>query len=209
MAEVDPYRRIASIYDRLIEPLEAGVRRVALDVLPPQPKWRVLDVGCGTGTGLAGYLAAGCAVAGVDVSPAMLAQARTRLGDEAELHLTEGDVLPFEAGRFDLVAASMVLHEVAAGDRPDLMTEMARCTRPGGRMLITDFRIGSLRGWRGPALRIVNAGIERFSGHYAGYRSFRAAGGMPVLAEAAGLTIDREKIVAGGNIGIYVLTPLD
>ncbi len=38
MAEVDPYRRIAPIYDRLIEPLEAGVRRVALGVLPPQPE---------------------------------------------------------------------------------------------------------------------------------------------------------------------------
>jgi ubiquinone/menaquinone biosynthesis C-methylase UbiE len=207
MAEVDPYRRIAAIYDRLVEPLEAGVRRVALDVVPPQSEWRVLDVGCGTGTGLALYLAAGCTVTGVDVSPAMLAQAQARLGDGVELHLTKGEVLPFEAGRFDLVTASMVVHEIADEDRPTFLAELARCTRPGGRILITDFRIGSLRGWRGPILRIVNTVIERFSGHYAGYRSFRATGGIPALAEPAGVTIGREKIVAGGNIGIYVLDP--
>lgn len=207
MAESDPYRRIAPIYDRLIEPMEAGVRRVALKVAPPRPEWRVLDVGCGTGTGLALYLAAGCTVAGVDVSPAMLTQAQARLGDGVELRLTKGEVLPFETGRFDLVTASMVLHEIADADRPSFLAEMARCTRPGGRILITDFRIGSLRGWRGPVLRIVNAVIECFSGHYAGYRSFRATGGIPALAETAGVTIDREKIVAGGNIGIYVLNP--
>jgi len=207
MAKLDPYRRIAASYDRLIEPMHAGVRRVALDVVPPQPEWRVLDVGCGTGTGLAGYHTAGCTVAGVDVSPAMLAQAKARLGDGVELHLTKGEVLPFEAGRFDLVTASMVLHEVADKDRLTFLTEVARCTKPGGRILITDFRIGSLRGWRGPTLRIVNTVIERFSGHYAGYRSFRSGGGVPALAEAAGLSIDREKIVAGGNIGIYVLAP--
>jgi ubiquinone/menaquinone biosynthesis C-methylase UbiE len=137
----------------------------------------------------------------------MLTQAQARLGDGVELHLTKGDVLPFESGRFDLVTASMVLHEVADEDRPAFLAEVARCTKPGGRMLITDFRIGSLRGWRGPVLRVVNTVIERFSGHYAEYRSFRAAGGIPVLAEASGVTINREKIVAGGNIAIYVLNP--
>ncbi len=164
-------------------------------------------MGCGTGTGLAGYQAAGCTVAGVDVSPAMLAEAGARLGEGAELHLTKGEVLPFAAGHFDLVTASMVLHEVAVGDRSSLLTEMARCTKPGGRILITDFRIGSLRGWRGPILRVVNAVIERFSGHYAGYRSFRSGGGIPALAERAGFTVEREKITAGGNIGIYVVNP--
>ncbi len=47
--------------------------------------------------------------------------------------------------------------------------------------------------------------IERFSGHYSGYRSFKAVGGVPGLAEKAGLSVDREKIVAGGNVAIYVV----
>lgn len=58
MSANDPYRRIAGVYDRLIEPMQSGVRRVALDVVPPQSGWQVLDVGCGTGSGLVPYVAA-------------------------------------------------------------------------------------------------------------------------------------------------------
>lgn len=90
MSARDPYRRLAPLYDRLIEPMQAGVRRIALDLIPPQPDWQVLDVGCGTGTGMAPYIEAGCAVIGVDVSAAMLEKAAARLGDRAKLHLTDG-----------------------------------------------------------------------------------------------------------------------
>ena len=143
----DPYRWIAAVYDRLIEPMQAGVRRVALRVVPPQPEWHVLDVGCGTGTGTASYVEAGCTVVGVDTSAAMLERATSRLGDRAELHLISGDILPLESDRFDLATTSMVLHGVPAADRTALVTEMARVAKPDGRLLFIDFRFGSLRGW--------------------------------------------------------------
>jgi ubiquinone/menaquinone biosynthesis C-methylase UbiE len=205
MTDPDPYRRIAPIYDRIIEPMQGGVRGVALDVVPPQPGWEVLDVGCGTGTGLARYLEAGCGAVGVDVSAAMIEQATARLGDRAELHLTGGTELPFEDGRFDLVTTSMVLHEVPAGERAALVAEMARVADPAGRLLLIDFRFGSLRGWRGPLGRGVTSVIERFSGHHAGYRSFRERGGIPGLMDEVGLAVEREKIVAGGTISISVV----
>lgn len=207
MSAKDPYRRIAGVYDRLIEPMQAGVRRVALDVVPPRPEWQVLDVGCGTGTGMAQYVETGCTVIGVDVSAAMLEKATARLGDRAELHLTGGDTLPFDGGRFDLVTTSMVLHEVPADARTALVTEMARVAKPDSRLLLIDFRFGSLRGWKGPTLRALSAVIERFSGHYSGYRSFKASGGVPGVVGEAGLGIEREKIVAGGNVAIYVVAP--
>ncbi|MDH3458595.1 MAG: methyltransferase domain-containing protein [Gemmatimonadota bacterium] len=203
----DPYRRIAGVYDRLIEPMQAGVRRVALEVVPPQPGWQVLDVGCGTGTGMAPYVAVGCRVIGVDVSEAMLERATARLGDRAELHLTDGDTLPFDGDRFDLVTTSMVLHEVPPHARTALVTEMARVAKSDSRLLFIDFRFGSLRGWKGPAFRALSVVIERFSGHYSGYRSFRTSGGVPGVVSEAGLSIDREKIVAGGNVAIYVVAP--
>lgn len=207
MRAKDPYRRIAGVYDRLIEPMQAGVRRVALEVVPPEPEWQVLDVGCGTGTGMAQYVEAGCTVTGVDVSPAMLEKATARLGDRAELHITDGDILPFDGGSFDLVTTSMVLHEVPADARAALVTEMARVARPDGRLLFVDFRLGSLRGWKGPTLRALSSVVELFSGHYSGYRSFKTAGGVPGVVGAAGLGIEREKIVAGGNVAIYVVAP--
>lgn len=201
----DPYRSIAGIYDRLIEPMQAGVRRVALSVISAQPEWEVLDVGCGTGTGLAPYADAGCTVVGVDVSPSMLAKAAARLGDRAQLHLGDGETLPFETGRFDLVTTSMVLHEVPAPARASFVAEMARVSKPRGRMLLVDFRFGPMRGWKGPTLRAVSWIVERFSGHFSGYQSFKAAGGVPHIVDSIGLTIQREKIVAGGNIAIYLV----
>ncbi len=207
MSATDPYRRVARVYDRLIEPMQAGVRRVAREVIPPQPEWHVLDVGCGTGTGMVPYVEAGCVVIGVDVSPSMLEIASARVGDRAELHLTDGDTLPFDGGRFDLVTTSMVLHEVPADARRTFVTELARVAKPDGRLLLIDFRFGSLRGWRGPTFRALSAVIERFSGHHSGYRSFKASGGVPGVVGEAGLSIEREKIAGGGTLAIYVVAP--
>jgi hypothetical protein len=41
--------------------------------------------------------------------------------------------------------------------------------------------------------------------HYAHYRHFLSRGGIPKLAARHGLTIERQKRVSGGNIGIYKL----
>ncbi|MGD2059936.1 MAG: methyltransferase domain-containing protein [Acidimicrobiia bacterium] len=207
MSADDPYRLKAWAYDRLIEPMQAGVREIAVDVFPPHPGWQVLDVGCGTGTTLARYAEAGCSVVGIDVSPAMLERATARLGNEAELHLTEGGPLPFDDETFDLVVTSMVLHELPAADRSAFLSEMARVARPEGRVLVIDFRFGGLRGWKGHALRRVSGVIERLSGHYSEYRTFRASQGVPGVLERAGLSLVREKIVAGGNIAIYLVAP--
>ena len=195
---------MAAVYDRLIEPMQAGVRKVAFELLPPEPAWAVLDVGCGTGTGLARYADAGCTVAGVDVSAAMLEKATARLGTGAELHHVEPGPLPFDDDRFDLVMTSMVIHEVPDAERIALLREMARVAKPDGRLLVIDFRFGSLRGWKGQALRRLLPVIERFVGHYREYRSFQAGAGVPPLLAAAGLNIEREKIVAGGNLAIAV-----
>jgi ubiquinone/menaquinone biosynthesis C-methylase UbiE len=209
MSQPDPYIRIAGFYDRFVEPMQSGVRRAALQVVPPQPGWRVLDVGCGTGTGLLPYLEAGCEVSGVDVSAAMLVQAAARLGERADLHLiAAGGPLPTTDDQFDLAVTSMVLHEVPEEDRREFLLEMSRVTKPAGRVLLVDFRFGSLRGWRGPLLRAATATMERFAGHYSGYRSFKAAGGVPAALDEADLYMEHEKIVAGGNVGIYVVHPI-
>lgn len=200
----DPYRRYARIYDRLAEPLNSGVRRVATALVDPQPGWRVLDVGCGTGTGLVPYRDAGCDVVGVDMSPAMLQQARARLGTEVDLQLTDGRGLPFPDGRFDLVTTSLVLHEVPQAARDHFIGEMARVAAAAGQIVVIDFRFGSNRGWKGPAVRVLTAAIERVSGHYDGYRTFKADGGVGPLLEGANLPIVQEKIMAGGNLAVYV-----
>jgi SAM-dependent methyltransferase len=63
---------------------------------------RLLDVGCGTGNSLLPMLERGYAVTGVDLSPAMLAEAECKT--EGRARLLEGDIRELDAlGEFDLV----------------------------------------------------------------------------------------------------------
>ena len=100
-----------------------------------------LDSGCGTG-GLAFALAPHVGeVVGVDVRAEYLEAAAERA--PGNVRFVEGDAmaLPFEYGMFDIAACVRVLHHVR---RPELaVSELARVTRPGGRMLIAD-QLGSV-----------------------------------------------------------------
>jgi len=41
--------------------------------------------------------------------------------------------------------------------------------------------------------------------HYKNYRQYIKYGGLPPLVESVGLTIDEQKIVSGGDFGIFLL----
>ena len=100
-----------------------------------------LDSGCGTG-GLAFALAPHVGeVVGVDVRADYLEAAVERAPEN--VRFVEGDAmaLPFEYGMFDIAACIRVLHHVR---RPELaVSELARVTRPGGRLLVAD-QLGSV-----------------------------------------------------------------
>ena len=69
----DPYRRIARFYDAMVEPFNATLRRYVVKVARPKEGMKVLEVGCGTGTNLELFADAGCEIAGIDLSPSMMA----------------------------------------------------------------------------------------------------------------------------------------
>jgi len=100
-----------------------------------------LDSGCGTGS-LAFALAPGVReVVGVDSNAEYLEAARAIA--PANVRFVEGNatVLPFGYGAFDLAGSLRVLHHVR---RPELaVSELARVTRPGGKILIVD-QLGSV-----------------------------------------------------------------
>jgi len=92
----------------------------------------VLDVGCGTGRLTALLEASGATVVGLDVDPAMLAVAATRTG--GRLILGDAHRIPVADATFDLVVA-VTLCEFT-GDLGTVFAELARVTRPGGRIVI-------------------------------------------------------------------------
>jgi ubiquinone/menaquinone biosynthesis C-methylase UbiE len=103
----------------------------ALDRLPESPR-RVLDLG--TGTGKAARVVAGrfpdSEVVGVDLSPAMVEEARNLLPEElarrVRFEVADGARLPFGDAAFDLV---VLLNMIPFFD------ELARVTAPGGRIV--------------------------------------------------------------------------
>jgi ubiquinone/menaquinone biosynthesis C-methylase UbiE len=101
----------------------------------------VLDAGCGTGA-LAFALAPLVAeVVGVDTREDYLEAGRAAAPEN--VRFLEGDIaaLPFGYASFDLSCCHRVLHHVR---RPELaVSELARVTRPGGRLFVVD-QLGSI-----------------------------------------------------------------
>lgn len=198
----------ARLYEPLLGRMLEGVRRTVLALVPPGPGMTVVDVGCGSGEMLARYAAGGCRVAGVDVSPAMLAEARRRLGPGALLALGEATALPFPSGGAGLVLATMLIHGLPADARVAALREMARVAGEGGRVLVADHRPDRVRGARSWAARAVARTVERVAGHGPGVRALLAAGGVPGLAVQAGLRVEAEATAAGGAIAVTRLRPV-
>jgi ubiquinone/menaquinone biosynthesis C-methylase UbiE len=139
-------RRVRAEYDALAGHYErrwsgyiaASVEETLKRVHPIQSE-RVLDVGCGTGTLLERIVDRypDSQVTGVDLSPAMVAQARRRLPRRVTLEVADAEALPFPAGSFDMVMSVSSFHFWPAPK--GALAELRRVMRPGGRLVITDW----------------------------------------------------------------------
>jgi ubiquinone/menaquinone biosynthesis C-methylase UbiE len=97
-----------------------------------------LEVAIGTGLNLPLYPPA-IRLAGIDLSPAMLAIARQRareLGRDADLREADAQALPYPDASFDTVVCTFSL--CAIPDDARAISEMTRVLRPGGLLLLAD-----------------------------------------------------------------------
>jgi SAM-dependent methyltransferase len=116
------------------EPWAWDARRRML-LAEARPGERVLDLGCGAGRFVAALAGVGADAVGVEVAEAAVERARA-VAPGADLRLLEPDgSIPLEHGSVDLVWCSEVLEHVA--DVGDLLAEVRRVLRPGGRLLAT------------------------------------------------------------------------
>lgn len=92
----------------------------------------VLDAGCGSGANCEWLLDQGAAVVGVDANDRMLAHAREKLGQRANLQLAnlEEPLAFFEDESFDGVLSSLAITYVE--DHARLFAEFNRILHPGG-----------------------------------------------------------------------------
>lgn len=97
---------------------------------------RVLDAGCGSAPLAAALRDRGAVVSAFDLSPAMVALARERLGDEADVTVADlGELLPYGEDSFDVVVCSLALHYLQDWAAP--LAELRRVLRPGGRLVVS------------------------------------------------------------------------
>ncbi|MEU6998705.1 methyltransferase domain-containing protein [Nonomuraea sp. NPDC046570] len=108
-----------------------------------RPGDRVLDVGCGTGyltRILAPVVGPAGQVTGVDASPPMIEYARRSAPGNCSYQVGEGQALDLPDAGFDVVVSSLAVHHIPAAERGAAVREMLRVLRPGGRLLIAEFR---------------------------------------------------------------------
>jgi demethylmenaquinone methyltransferase/2-methoxy-6-polyprenyl-1,4-benzoquinol methylase len=141
------FDRIAPIYDAMNGLMTAGLdrrwRRRAARAAGLRPGMAAVDVACGSGAltrELAVRVGPGGSVLGIDVSAAMLRRARTRSlrGGSAVPRYESGDALelPLADGSVDAATIAFGLRNVP--DYRQCLAEMARVTRPGGRVVVLE-----------------------------------------------------------------------
>jgi 2-polyprenyl-3-methyl-5-hydroxy-6-metoxy-1,4-benzoquinol methylase len=152
------------------EMAESRLRKCArlIEKLPPGV---ILDIGCSTGTWAAYWMSKGWVACGVDVDRKHVDVARTK-GIDAHYCDLNSDPLPFSDEHFDLVFAGEVIEHLV--DTDGFLAEVARCTKPGGHVLITTPNLASfenrVRLLFGVYPNWLNYNLKG-SGHVRGYTS--------------------------------------
>jgi SAM-dependent methyltransferase len=154
-------------------------------IAPPGP---VADLGCGPGAHALALARRGYDVVGIDGSPRMVEVARARatrdkIGATFEVHDISAP-LPFADASLGGVLAILVVQHLP--HPAAFLTEIRRCLRPGGHLLITAPAHGStsLKS-QNPYWRLRAACYQ----HVPGVVRFYDTTSLPRLAENRGLTV--------------------
>jgi demethylmenaquinone methyltransferase / 2-methoxy-6-polyprenyl-1,4-benzoquinol methylase len=208
------FDRIARVYDLMNSVMTAGMhhrwRERATDLARVGPGSRALDVATGTGDLAIELAGRGAEVTGLDFSEPMLELAR---GKAPGIEWVQGNALelPYRDEEFD--AATVGFGARNFSDLGRGLAEMARVTRPGGRVVVLEITTPQkpplswfFQFWFDrvvPALGRVAGDADAYTYLPSSVRRF--PGPLELAAEmaAAGLEDVRWVLTAGGIIAIH------
>ncbi len=120
----------------------ANIDQWTVDLLEPQPGFKILDVGCGSGKQCFlynDYVKGQAEITGGDFSEELLGKARAenakRGTDITFMFLDFNKRFPFEDHRFDLLSSAFAIYY--ASDLDYTFREAHRVLKPGGRLFVT------------------------------------------------------------------------
>jgi ubiquinone/menaquinone biosynthesis C-methylase UbiE len=136
----------AANYDAELNPLIALETRILLEKLTALPCSRFLDIACGTGRWMHWATQRGHRVFGIDACPEMLFEAARKPNLAGRVALADACHVPLADGAADLTLYSFGLGYVSSPHAA--IAEMARVTRKGARVIVTDMHPAALTaGW--------------------------------------------------------------
>jgi ubiquinone/menaquinone biosynthesis C-methylase UbiE len=115
---------------------------------------------------------------GIDLSEEMIKIARAKLGDKADLRVSDSERLPFEDEKFDLITCTFSFHHYP--NPTAVLTEMKRVLSPNGKLIIADAVMFT------PLRQLRNA-IAAFAKE----EKFYSKREISTLVKAAGLAISK------------------
>lgn len=131
---------LPAAYDLLMDTIGANkLRKIWIEqYIRPRPNHRILDVGCGTGAGVA-FLPRDVSYFGIDLSPDYIASAQRQYGERARFQVGDVNSLAFEpVEAFDVVTAVGLLHHLDDDEVRRLATSVHGLLKSNGRFLTID-----------------------------------------------------------------------
>ncbi len=122
------------------------LRQRTADLARVQPGEKVLDVGCGTGTlalEVAPHVGITGRVCGIDPGDQQIARARFKAARHnlfIEFQVGAIEHLNFPDQTFDVVLSAIMMHHLSDTLKREGLAEIARVLKPGGRLVIADFK---------------------------------------------------------------------
>jgi ubiquinone/menaquinone biosynthesis C-methylase UbiE/protein-S-isoprenylcysteine O-methyltransferase Ste14 len=126
-----------------------GIILATLDAADLRSGDRLVDVGCGSGA--LAVLASGLRpdgrtplgeIVGIDATPGMIDLARERsrkAGSNARFEVGTAEALPFADASLDALTSSYFFHHLPSDLKRQVLFEMWRVLKPGGRLVVTDY----------------------------------------------------------------------
>lgn len=216
---------IAERYDLVNRIISLGIdqswREKTVAALNLEQGARVLDLATGTGDLALQIAKEGSYVVGLDPSANMLAIGQRKvheamLGQQIELVVGDAQALEFADASFDGVSIAFGIRNVP--DRARALKEMARVTKPGGRVAVLELSEPESGGLLGPLARFhvhtlvpwlgaLISGAAEYRYLQRSIAAFPSAAEFAELMQKQGLQILRVEALTFGVCHLYVATP--